>query len=66
MATASPHSPSGLPWWAWIGGPLGAFYVASNILFARILGSGILTAIFVTGQLCTAIVMDAQGWLGFP
>jgi uncharacterized membrane protein YdcZ (DUF606 family) len=59
-------SPStGLPWWSWIGGVLGAFYVASTILFARILGSGILTSVFVTGQLCAAVVLDAQGWFGF-
>ncbi|GAX82352.1 hypothetical protein CEUSTIGMA_g9781.t1 [Chlamydomonas eustigma] len=54
-----------LPWWSWIGGVLGAFYVASTIIFARILGSGILTSVFVTGQLCTAVVLDAKGWFGF-
>ena len=49
-----------------MGGPLGAFYIASNILFAHVLGSAMLTSIFVTGQLCTAVVLDAQGWVGFP
>ena len=57
---------SGLPWWSFIGGPLGAFYIACNILFASTLGSGILTAVFVTFQLTTSIVLDARGWIGFP
>jgi transporter family-2 protein len=52
------------PWWALIGGVLGAFYVAVALLTVRTLGLSALTAIVVTGQLTIAVVVDRFGLLG--
>jgi bacterial/archaeal transporter family-2 protein len=52
------------PWWALIGGLLGAFYVTVALLTVRTLGLSSLTAIVVTGQLTIAVVVDRFGLLG--
>jgi transporter family-2 protein len=52
------------PWWALIGGVLGAFYVAVALLTVRTLGLSALTAIVVTGQLAIAVAVDRFGLLG--
>lgn len=54
-----------MPWWGWLGGLLGAFYVVCTIFFAQILGAGVLTSIFVTSQLITSILLDYYGIVGF-
>jgi transporter family-2 protein len=54
------------PWWALIGGILGAFYVTVALLTVRTLGLSGLTAIVVTGQLAIAAVVDRFGLLGIP
>jgi transporter family-2 protein len=56
---------AGAPWWAWIGGALGAYYVVINITFAYRLGAGTAVAVFVCSQLCTSIVLDLTGLVGF-
>jgi bacterial/archaeal transporter family-2 protein len=52
------------PWWALIGGILGAFYVTVALLTVRTLGLSGLTAIVVTGQLAIAVIVDRFGLLG--
>jgi bacterial/archaeal transporter family-2 protein len=52
------------PWWALIGGLLGAFYVTVALLTVRTLGLSALTAIVVSGQLAIAVVIDRFGLLG--
>ncbi|HWH07608.1 MAG TPA: DMT family transporter [Candidatus Thermoplasmatota archaeon] len=54
-----------IPWWAWVGGLLGAFFVAVSISLAPRLGAAALLAAILAGQLATALVLDHQGWLGF-
>jgi transporter family-2 protein len=53
------------PWWSWIGGALGAYYVIIVIIFAQKLGAGTLVAIFVCAQLITSIILDLTGLVGF-
>lgn len=55
-----------VPWWAWFGGMLGAFYVAISTVVAAQLGATSLLALALLGQLATAIVIDHFGWLGLP
>jgi transporter family-2 protein len=55
---------SGAPWWALIGGVLGAFYVTTALLTVRTLGVSGLTAIVVTGQLAIAVAVDRFGLFG--
>ncbi|HEY5045410.1 MAG TPA: DMT family transporter [Solirubrobacteraceae bacterium] len=52
------------PWWALVGGLLGAFYVTVALVTVRTLGLSSLTAIVVTGQLTIAVVVDRFGLLG--
>jgi bacterial/archaeal transporter family-2 protein len=53
------------PWWVWIGGLLGAFYVAGSIVTAPKLGAATLTAAIVAGQALASVLVDQFGWVGF-
>ena len=53
------------PWWVWIGGALGAFYVAASIVTAPRLGAAQLIALVVAGQALASLVVDQFGWVGF-
>ncbi|MFI5003989.1 MAG: DMT family transporter [Solirubrobacterales bacterium] len=55
---------SGAPWWALIGGLLGAVYVTVAILTVRTLGASSLTAAVITGQLVISVAIDRFGLLG--
>ena len=55
-----------VPMWAWFGGMLGAFYVASSTVVATELGATTLLALALLGQLSTALVIDHFGWLQMP
>jgi len=55
-----------VPLWAWFGGLLGAFYVASSTVVASQVGTTSLLALALLGQLATALVIDHFGWLGLP
>jgi transporter family-2 protein len=57
---------SAVPAWAWLGGVLGAFYVASSVVVGPRLGAATLLALVVLGQLGTSLLVDHFGWLGFP
>jgi bacterial/archaeal transporter family-2 protein len=53
------------PWWVWIGGALGAFYVAASIVTAPKLGAAQLVALVVAGQALASLIVDQFGWVGF-
>jgi transporter family-2 protein len=53
------------PWWVWIGGALGAFYVAGSIISAPKLGAATLIALVVAGQALASLAVDHFGWVGF-
>jgi transporter family-2 protein len=55
---------SGAPWWVWVGGALGAFYVWSAVYSVSTLGVVTLMAALVFGQLAAALVLDAIGAFG--
>jgi bacterial/archaeal transporter family-2 protein len=52
------------PWWALIGGLLGAVYVTVAIVAVRTLGASGLTAVVITGQLGISVAIDRFGLLG--
>jgi bacterial/archaeal transporter family-2 protein len=54
------------PWWVWIGGLLGAFYVVVAIVAAPKLGAAALLSSVVAGQMIASVVVDEYGWVGFP
>jgi transporter family-2 protein len=53
------------PWWVWIGGAFGAFYVAASIVAAPKLGAATLIALIVAGQALASLLVDHFGWVGF-
>jgi bacterial/archaeal transporter family-2 protein len=52
-------------WWVWVGGALGAFYVAAAIVSAPKLGAATLIALVVAGQALASLLVDHFGWVGF-
>ena len=52
------------PWWALIGGLLGAVYVSVALVVVRTLGAAGLTAVVITGQLAVSVAIDRFGLLG--
>lgn len=55
-----------IPWWAWLGGLLGAFNIAMTIYLVPQLGAVALTVSVVCGQLLAALFYDQYGLLGYP
>jgi bacterial/archaeal transporter family-2 protein len=53
-----------VPWWALVGGLLGAVYVFVALEAVKTLGVGELTAIVIAGQLTISVVIDRFGLLG--
>jgi len=65
-ARNAPGSVAAVPVWAWLGGLLGAGYVAGTIVLGPRLGAAALLALTLVGQLATALLVDHYGWIGFP
>ena len=53
-----------VPWWALIGGLLGAVYVTVALVAVRTLGASGLTAVVITGQLAISVAIDRFGLIG--
>jgi bacterial/archaeal transporter family-2 protein len=60
-----PERASDAPWWVWIGGVLGAFYVLGSIVTAPKLGAATLVALILAGQAIASLLVDHFGWVGF-
>lgn len=52
------------PWWIWIGGVLGTFFVAGIVAVVPRLGSVLAFSLVLAGQMLVAIILDQFGWLG--
>ena len=63
---SEPHRAGHAPWWAWVGGALGAFYVTSAAVVPLRVGAAAYFAILVAAQLVAGVLLDQFGWLGFP
>jgi bacterial/archaeal transporter family-2 protein len=55
-----------VPWWAWMGGLLGAMYVATATFAGPRIGALLLLALTFSGQLIGSMLVDHFGLLGFP
>ena len=51
------------PWWIWIGGLLGTFYVAGIVALLPSLGTVLTFSLVIAGQTIAAVVIDHFGWL---
>lgn len=52
-----------LPWWAWVGGLLGAIYVSITIVTVPVLGATALVLLVILGQMVAGTVLDHFGIL---
>ena len=57
---------AGLPWYAWLGGLYGAFFVAIAAYAAPRIGLASLITIGIAGQIGMALWLDHVGALGLP
>jgi bacterial/archaeal transporter family-2 protein len=55
---------AGMPWWAPLGGIIGALAVVCGLLFIGTIGAGTYAALTVSANLITSLVIDHYGWLG--
>jgi transporter family-2 protein len=61
LATAGDH-----PWWVWIGGALGAFFVTATIILVPKLGATTMVTSVLAGQMFASLLLDHFGGLGYP
>jgi transporter family-2 protein len=63
---SSSHHWQGLrtaPWWAWLGGLLGAVFVTSSVIIFPHVGAVGFTMAMLAGQLIGSLILDQKGWL---
>lgn len=53
----------GLPWWAWVGGLLGAVYVSLTIVTVPVIGPTALVVLLILGQMIAGTALDHFGIL---
>jgi transporter family-2 protein len=54
------------PYWMWIGGMFGAFFVATAVFVSPRLGATTTVALFIAGQMVMSLLLDHNGAAGFP
>ncbi len=62
----SPAKLAALPWWAWSGGLLGAFFVCMAILLIGRMGAANYFAAMIAGQFIGGMIIDHFGQVGLP
>jgi transporter family-2 protein len=54
------------PWWMWLGGTLGVFFITASIYMVKPLGPTTMLMCFIAGQLMASIVLEHFGLLNSP
>jgi len=57
---------SRVPWWQWLGGVMGAFFVFGSTLLAPRIGLAAMVSLIVAGQVISSLAFDRFGLLGLP
>jgi len=57
--------PAKNPWWIWIGGLLGTFFVAGIVVLMPRLGVLLTFSLVIAGQMIASVLFDQFGWMGF-
>jgi bacterial/archaeal transporter family-2 protein len=52
------------PWWAWLGGVLGAYFVVMALTLVPMMGATTYLAAMVLGQLLASAIIDHWGLMG--
>ncbi len=55
---------SSMPWWAPLGGLIGAGAVVVGLLFVDRVGAGALAGLTITANILMSLVIDKYGWFG--
>ncbi len=53
-----------MPWWAPLGGLVGAFAVVAGLMFVNIVGAGTFAGLLITANLLMSLAIDHFGLLG--
>jgi transporter family-2 protein len=53
-----------MPWWAPLGGLVGAFAVIAGLLFVNKVGAGAFAGLTITANILMSLVIDKFGWFG--
>ena len=53
-----------MPWWAALGGLVGAFAVVMGLLFVNKVGAGPLAGLTITANILMSLAIDHFGWFG--
>lgn len=54
----------GMPWWAPLGGVVGAFAVVTGLLFVDKIGAGAFAGLTITANILMSLAVDQFGWFG--
>jgi bacterial/archaeal transporter family-2 protein len=57
---------SGMPWWAPLGGLVGAVQVYAGLTLVHRVGAGAFIGLTVTAALLMSLLLDHSGWLNVP
>jgi transporter family-2 protein len=52
------------PWWMWTGGLFGATFILMSVIVTAKLGTALMMAATIVGQLGAALAIDHFGWFG--
>ena len=55
---------AGMPWWAPLGGLIGAFAVVAGLLFVNQVGAGAFAGLTITANILMSLIIDKYGWFG--
>ena len=55
---------SGMPWWAPLGGLVGALAVVAGVLFFDKVGAGAFAGLTITANILMSLAIDKFGWFG--
>jgi bacterial/archaeal transporter family-2 protein len=55
---------SAMPWWAPLGGLVGAFAVIAGLMFVNRVGAGPLAGLTITANILMSLAIDHFGWFG--
>lgn len=55
-----------VPWWQWLGGAMGAFFVFGSTLLAPRIGLAAMVTLVVAGQVFSSLAFDHFGVMGLP
>ncbi len=51
------------PWWMWLGGTLGVFFITASIYMVKPLGPTVMLMCFIVGQLVASVILEHFGLL---